>query len=212
MPKGVGSAPDGAGVPARCLLLGGTTAIVGFVNDGDLPRSLTVLVVALDATAGRAFAARLAGEGVHVITSDASDPAAAVAAAKRTGARVALVDLGLPHAGALAILSALASFPGVAPLAFTARDAPRTLRPALERGAQGSLAGACRHAASRSPCAPPHGASRCCGRRSPASSCASSRRPARAHARWMSAASRAASARCSACSRRAAVPTRWRAI
>ena len=71
----------------------------GAVTDGDLPRSLTVLVVALDAAAGRALAARLAGEGVHVITSDASDPAAAVAAAKRTGARVALVDLDLPHAG-----------------------------------------------------------------------------------------------------------------
>jgi DNA-binding NarL/FixJ family response regulator len=123
------------------LASGCTAVIVEFVTDGELPRSLTVLVVALDAAAGRAFAARLAGEGVHVITSDASDPAVAVAAATRTGARVALVDLDLPHAGALAVLSALASLPGIAPLAYTARDAPRALRPALERGARGCLTG-----------------------------------------------------------------------
>lgn len=114
--------------------------------DGDPPRSLTVLVVALDAAVGRAFAARLAGEGVHVATSDASDPVAVVGAARRTGARVALVDLDLPHAGALAVLSALAALPDVVPLAFTERAAPLVLRPALERGAQGCLAGACRPA------------------------------------------------------------------
>jgi DNA-binding NarL/FixJ family response regulator len=118
--------------------------IVELVTDGDLPRSLTVLVVALDAAAGRALAARLAGEGVHVITSDASDPAAALAEATRTGARVALVDLELPHAGAFAFLSALASLHGIAPLAYTARDAPRALRPALERGARGCVTGGLR--------------------------------------------------------------------
>ena len=83
-----------------------------------------MLVVALDAAGGRAFAARLAGEGVHVVTSDASDPSAAVSAARRAGARVALVDLDLPHAGALALLSALAALPELVPLACTARPAP----------------------------------------------------------------------------------------
>lgn len=124
---------------AHGLEPGGTAVIVGSVNDGELPRSLTVLVVALEAAAGRAFAARLAGEGVHVVTSDASDPAAAVSAARRTGARVALVDLDIPHAGALAVLAALAPVPGVEALAYTGHAAPSALRPALERGARGCL-------------------------------------------------------------------------
>jgi DNA-binding NarL/FixJ family response regulator len=112
------------------------------VIDEDSPRSLTVLVVALDAAAGRAFAARLAGEGVHVATSDASEPAVVVSAVRRTGARVALVDLDLPHAGALPLLAALAALPDVVPLALTERSAPLALRPALERGAHGCVAGA----------------------------------------------------------------------
>lgn len=126
------------------LALGRAAAIVESVIDRELPRSLTVLVVAPDAAAGRAFAARLAGEGVHVVTSGASDPAAAVSAAKRTGARVALVDLDLPHAGALAVFSALAPHSGVTALAYTERAAPHALRPALERGAHGCLTGGLR--------------------------------------------------------------------
>jgi DNA-binding NarL/FixJ family response regulator len=133
-----------AAARARALDPDGPAGIVGFVIDGGPPRSLTVLVVALDAAVGRAFAARLAGEGVHVVTSDASDPAAAVSAATRTGARVALVDLDLPHAGALATLTTLAALPGMAVLAFTSRAAPLALRPALERGARGCLTGGLR--------------------------------------------------------------------
>jgi DNA-binding NarL/FixJ family response regulator len=114
------------------------------VTDGELPRRLIVLVVALDGAAGHACAARLAGEGVHVVTSDASDPASAVSLARRTGARVALVDLDLPHASALGVLAALAALPQVVPLAWTARAAPVALRPALERGARGCLAGSMR--------------------------------------------------------------------
>jgi NarL family two-component system response regulator LiaR len=111
------------------------------VVDREPPRSLIVLVVALDAAAGHAFAARLAGEGLHVVTTGASDPAAVVSAARRAGARVALVDLDLPHAGALAVLSALTALPDVIPLACTARQAPLALRPAFERGARGCLVG-----------------------------------------------------------------------
>jgi DNA-binding NarL/FixJ family response regulator len=103
-----------------------------------------VLVVALDAAAARVLATRLAEQGVRAVTSDASDPAAVVSAARHSGARVALVDLDLPHAGALAVLAALAAVPDVVPLASTRRVAPVALRPALERGARGCLAGALR--------------------------------------------------------------------
>ncbi|MDX6525937.1 MAG: hypothetical protein QOI43_1448 [Gaiellales bacterium] len=103
-----------------------------------------MLVVALDAAAARVLATRLAEQGVRAVTSDASDPAAVVSAARHSGARVALVDLDLPHAGALAVLAALAAVPDVVPLASTRRVAPVALRPALERGARGCLAGALR--------------------------------------------------------------------
>jgi DNA-binding NarL/FixJ family response regulator len=112
------------------------------VSDAPPPRSLIVLVVASDAAGGRALASRLAEHGVCVVTSDASDPAAVVCAARRTGARVALVDLDLPCAGALSLLVALAALPAVASLVCTQRAAPRALRPALERGARGCIAGA----------------------------------------------------------------------
>jgi DNA-binding NarL/FixJ family response regulator len=112
------------------------------VTDDQPARALTVLVVARDAASGRALASRLAGEGVRVVTSDASDPAAAVSTARRAGARVALVDLDLPRAGALAMLAALAALPGLAPVMSTRRAAPLALRPALERGACGCIAGA----------------------------------------------------------------------
>jgi DNA-binding NarL/FixJ family response regulator len=111
------------------------------VTDDQPARSLTVLVVAHDASAGRALASRLAGEGVRVVTSDASDPAAVVSAASRAGARVALVDLDLPRAGALAVLAALAALPDLVPVVSTGRAAPIALRPALERGARGCIAG-----------------------------------------------------------------------
>jgi DNA-binding NarL/FixJ family response regulator len=103
-----------------------------------------VLIVALDAASGRVLAARLAEQGVRAVTSDVSDPAAVVSAARRSGARVALVDLDLPHAGALALLAALSVLPDVVPLASTRRAAPVALRPALERGARGCLAGGVR--------------------------------------------------------------------
>ena len=114
------------------------------VTDAEPPRSLIVLVLALDAAAGRALAARLEEEGVRAFTGDARDPAAVVSAARRAGARVALVDLDLPHAGALAVLAALRALPGLVVLGTTRRAAPLALRPALERGARGCLAGTLR--------------------------------------------------------------------
>jgi DNA-binding NarL/FixJ family response regulator len=114
----------------------------GAVADEHPPRSLIVLVAASDAAGDRAFASRLAEHGVHVVTSDASDPAAVVCAARRAGARVALVDLDLPCAGALSLLVALAALPAVVSLVCTERAAPLALRPALERGALGCIAGA----------------------------------------------------------------------
>jgi DNA-binding NarL/FixJ family response regulator len=112
------------------------------VADEHPPHRLTVLVAASDAAGGRAFASRLAEHGVHVVASDASDPAAVVRAARRAGARVALVDLDLPFAGALSLLAALAALPAVVSLVRTDRAAPLALRPALERGALGCIAGA----------------------------------------------------------------------
>lgn len=106
------------------------------------PRSLIVLVAASGAAGDRALASRLAEHGVHVVAGDASDPAAAVGAARRAGARVALVDLELPFAGALSLLTALAALPSVVSLVRTDRAAPLVLRPALERGALGCIAGA----------------------------------------------------------------------
>jgi DNA-binding NarL/FixJ family response regulator len=114
------------------------------VTDAAPSRALTVLIVALDAAAGRVLASRLAEQGVRAVTCDASEPAAVVSAARRSGARVALVDLDLPNAGALAVLAALSALPHVMPLASTRHAAPVALRPALERGARGCLAGSLR--------------------------------------------------------------------
>jgi DNA-binding NarL/FixJ family response regulator len=98
------------------------------VTDAAPSRALTVLIVALDAAAGRVLASRLAEQGVRAVTCDASEPAAVVSAARRSGARVALVDLDLPNAGALAVLAALSALPHVMPLASTRHAAPVAAR------------------------------------------------------------------------------------
>lgn len=114
------------------------------MTDDQPVHGLTVLVVGRDSRTASALAVRLAGAGMRVVTADAEDPPAIVAAALRARARVALVDLDLPHAGALSLLAALASLPSVAALVYTESAAPPALRPALERGARGCLAGALR--------------------------------------------------------------------
>jgi DNA-binding NarL/FixJ family response regulator len=97
-----------------------------------------VVVVTADDRTSLELRLCLAGVGLSAV---ATDPATAVAASQRSGARVALVDLSLPHAGALAVLVALRAVPHVAPLVFTRAPAPVALRPAFERGAVGCLAG-----------------------------------------------------------------------
>jgi NarL family two-component system response regulator LiaR len=106
-----------------------------------LPRPLTVIVVTASDTVGRQLRRGLAGEGLCAVAGDPTEPAAVVAASHRSGARVALIDLDLPHAGGLAVLAALRAGPGVASLMFTRSPVPLALRPALERGAVGCLAG-----------------------------------------------------------------------
>ena len=83
-----------------------------------------------------------------------------------SGARVALVDLDLPHAGGLAVLAALAALPDVAPLACTrGRCRSRCGRPS-SAGAVGCLAGPVRAAPPRPrACTRPRAASRCSRRR-----------------------------------------------
>lgn len=100
-----------------------------------------MVVVTADDRTSLELRLSLAGEGLRAVASDPADPVAAVAASQRSGARVALVDLSLPHAGGLAVLLALRAVPHVAPLVFTRTPAPVALRPAFERGAVGCLAG-----------------------------------------------------------------------
>jgi NarL family two-component system response regulator LiaR len=106
-----------------------------------LPRPLTVLVVTANDHFGRQLRRGLAGEGLCAVAGDPTEPASLVGASHRSGARVALVDLDIPHAGGLAMLAALRAVPHVAPLMFTRSPVPLALRPALERGAVGCLAG-----------------------------------------------------------------------
>jgi two-component system, NarL family, response regulator LiaR len=100
-----------------------------------------VIVVTADDSVERELRRSLDAEGLGAVASDPADPVAAVGAARRSGARVALVDLDLPHAGGLALLAALRAAPQVASLVFTGGLAPVALRPAFERGAVGCLAG-----------------------------------------------------------------------
>ncbi|MEO9176783.1 MAG: response regulator transcription factor [Gaiellales bacterium] len=83
----------------------------------------------------------LIDDGVHAVTGPFRDPPAVVSAVRRSAAAAVLLDLDLPHAGALAVLAGLRSAPGVPSLVCTRRPAPRALRPAFERGAAGCLAG-----------------------------------------------------------------------
>jgi DNA-binding NarL/FixJ family response regulator len=113
----------------------------GTVSRVTLPRPLSVIVITANDTVGRQLRRALAGEGLRAVAGDPSEPASVVRAAHRSNARVALVDLDLPHAGSLAMLAALRAVPHIAPLMFTRSPVPPALRPALERGAVGCLAG-----------------------------------------------------------------------
>lgn len=105
------------------------------------PQGSVVVVVTADPTTIRALDRSLAGQGIRAVASDPADPASSVGVSLRAGARVALVDLELPHAGSLAVLVALRAAPQVASLVFTRSAAPVALRPAFERGAVGCVAG-----------------------------------------------------------------------
>jgi NarL family two-component system response regulator LiaR len=113
----------------------------GTVSQVTPPRPLPVIVITANDTVGRQLRRALAGEGLCAVAGDPTEPASVVGVAHRANARVALVDLDLPHAGGLAMLAALRAVPYVAPLMFTRSPVPLALRPALERGAVGCLAG-----------------------------------------------------------------------
>ena len=161
--------------------------------------------------AGRQLRRGLAGEGLCAVAGDPTEPASVVGASHRSGARVALVDLELPHAGG----ARGARGPARGPARRAARcsrgpAAPSALRPALERGAVGCLAGPVRP---RRLALAVHAA----GRGEPVLSPALTRQLLRelaspaAGGRSMRAASPGASARCSVCWPRDVAPTRSRA-
>src|SRR6185436_7935591 len=72
------------------------------------------------------------------VVGEAADGAAAIEAARRTRPDVVLLDLGLPGAGGIAILGALAdACPVARVLILTMHDEPAYLRAALDGGARG---------------------------------------------------------------------------
>jgi DNA-binding NarL/FixJ family response regulator len=100
-------------------------------------RMLPVLVATDDEALARRLADALAGERVRLLAVG-PDSRALVAAARRHAAAAVLVDLALPGGGALAVLASLRASGGVPALVF---GAPTVLRPWLEAGAAGCLAG-----------------------------------------------------------------------
>ena len=103
-----------------------------------LERSLTVVIAVRDHAA---LVRGLAASGVRGVPAPLDDPPALVAVARRAGARVALVDLDLPYGGALALLAGLRAAPAIVSLACTRSVRPAAVRPALELGAAGCVAG-----------------------------------------------------------------------
>jgi DNA-binding NarL/FixJ family response regulator len=103
-----------------------------------LERSLTVAIAVHD---DRALVRGLVAAGLRAVSAPIDDPPALLAVVRRAAVAVVLVDLDLPHAGALALLAGLRAAPDVRTLACTRGARPDVLRPALEHGAAGCVAG-----------------------------------------------------------------------
>jgi DNA-binding NarL/FixJ family response regulator len=106
-----------------------------------LETNLTVVLATDDALLRRQLVLGLADDRIRAVSAPAGDPPAVVAALRRAGAAVVLIDLELAHAGALALLAGLRAAPDVPSLVCTRLVRPRSLRPAFERGAVGCVAG-----------------------------------------------------------------------
>jgi DNA-binding NarL/FixJ family response regulator len=100
----------------------------------------TALVATHDDALARQLAEAVAGEGVRLLVA-AGDRHGLVAAARRCAAAAVLVDVALPHGGALAALAALRASGSPPALVFAAGGDLPALRPWLEAGATGYLAG-----------------------------------------------------------------------
>jgi DNA-binding NarL/FixJ family response regulator len=100
-----------------------------------------MLTVAIAARTDEAVVRDLAAAGVRGVSAPLDDPPALVAIVRRSGATVVLVDLDLPHAGALALLAGLRAAPEARSLVWTRSARPGALSPAFERGAAGCIAG-----------------------------------------------------------------------
>jgi DNA-binding NarL/FixJ family response regulator len=99
------------------------------------------LTVAIAVRDDAALVRGLAAAGVRAVSAPLDDPPALVAIVRRSASTVVLVDLDLPHAGALALLAGLRAAPGVRSLVCTRSVRPEALRPAFEGGATGCIAG-----------------------------------------------------------------------
>jgi 2-amino-4-hydroxy-6-hydroxymethyldihydropteridine diphosphokinase len=100
-----------------------------------------MLTVAIAVRNDAALVRGLVAAGVRGVPAPLDDPPALVAIVRRSGSAVVLVDLDLPHAGALALLAGLRAAPDVRSLVCTRSVRPDALRPAFERGATGCIAG-----------------------------------------------------------------------
>jgi DNA-binding NarL/FixJ family response regulator len=106
-----------------------------------LDANLTVVLATDDVLLRRQLVHGLADDRIRAVSAPGGAPPAVVAALRRAGAGVVLIDLELAHAGALALLSGLRAAPDVPSLVCTPLVRPRSLRPAFERGAVGCVAG-----------------------------------------------------------------------
>ena len=100
-----------------------------------------MLTVAIAVRNDAALVRGLAVAGVRGVSAPLDDPPALVAVVRRSGSSLVLVDLDLPHGGAVALLAGLRAAPGVRSLVCTRVVRPDALRPALEGGATGCIAG-----------------------------------------------------------------------
>jgi DNA-binding NarL/FixJ family response regulator len=103
--------------------------------------NLTVVLATGDASLRRQLVHGLAADRIRTVVAPDGAPPAVVAALRRAGAAVVLIDLELPHAGSLGLLAGLRAAPDVPSLVCTRLVRPRSLRPAFERGAAGCVAG-----------------------------------------------------------------------